>query len=79
MGIVKRYFIVWNQNKTIGFITSDPSLAYEARKGSDSNCYDENGNKCNTAIGFCEDTLDDNCKIIIVNDQNIISHMLPGD
>lgn len=47
-------YIVWNANKTEGIVLSDPQVAYEARKGADTNCYDENGNKSDLAIAFCE-------------------------
>lgn len=47
-------FIVWNEEKTEGFITADKQLAYEVRKCADSNCYDGNGNKCDVGIAFIE-------------------------
>ncbi len=57
------YHIVWNSDKTLGFITTDAQLAYEARKGSDSNCYDEHGKVCRTAQGFTDDTVNEDCTI----------------
>lgn len=55
-------YVVWNADKSIGFITTDWQLAYEARKGSDTNCYSEKLNGlCKTAVGFCEDTGEEDC------------------
>lgn len=59
----KKYYIVWNEAKTQGIIVDEYSLAYEARKGSESNCYDENGNQSLIAVAFCDQTGDDNCTI----------------
>jgi len=64
---MKTYYIVWNESKTIGFITTEYQLAYEARKGSDSNCYDENGIVSKIAKAFCEATINDNCTIEVKN------------
>ena len=47
-------YIVWNKDKTEGFVTLDKQLAYEARKGSESNCFDEEGVRSNLAVSFCE-------------------------
>lgn len=59
----RNYFIVWNDAKTEGFITDDHQLAYETRKGSDTNCYTGDGRQCNTAIAFIGDWEEDSCTI----------------
>lgn len=56
-------FIVWNEAKTEGFVTTEAQLAYEVRKGSDSNCYTEEGRRSTVGAEFCEAWLDDNCTI----------------
>lgn len=56
-----KLYIVWNQEKTLAVVTNDRQLAYEARKGADTNCAFENGTQCATAVGFVEDTGDENC------------------
>lgn len=58
-----KIYIAWNQAKTQGFATTDYQLAYEARKGSDSNCFDENGNRSDLAVTFCDVTGDEDCTI----------------
>lgn len=58
-----KIYIAWNQAKTQGFATTDYHLAYEARKGSDSNCFDENGNRSDLAVTFCDVTGDEDCTI----------------
>lgn len=47
-------YIVWNDAKTEGYITFDYQVAYEARKGADSNCFDIEGNQMKLAQAFCE-------------------------
>jgi hypothetical protein len=47
-------YIVWNADRTEGYITFDKQLAYEARKGAKSNCFDENGMQMKLAQAFCE-------------------------
>ncbi len=48
------HYIVWNENKTEGFVTNDPGLAYEVRKSAESNCYYENGDgDATVAKEFC--------------------------
>lgn len=59
---MKRY-IVWNETKTEGFITFDAQLAYEVRKSSDTNCFDEFGNHSAVGVAFCERWFNDNCTI----------------
>ena len=56
-------YIVWNQARTQGFATTDYQLAYEARKGSDSNCFDQDGNRSDLAVTFCDVTGDEDCTI----------------
>lgn len=56
-------YIAWNAARTQGFATTDPQLAYEARKGSDSNCYDQDGRRSDLAITFCKVTGDEDCTI----------------
>lgn len=57
------YYIVWNEAKSEGYVTKDKQLAYEVRKGSDSNCYTEEGDCCDVAIAFCEKWADGTCTI----------------
>lgn len=49
-----KHWIVLNYAKTEGFATDDEQLAYEVRKGSDTNCCTAEGRRCNMAIEFCE-------------------------
>lgn len=63
----KEYTIVWNEDKTQGIILEDKQLAYEARKGSDSNCFTANGEKSLIAVAFCEQTVDDNCTTQVIH------------
>lgn len=65
-----RYFIVWNYEKTEGFITTDKQLAYEARKGAEDNCYYENGNPSNVAKNFTEVWGDKDCSVEVVETNN---------
>lgn len=55
------HFIVWNEAKTEGFVTTDKQLAYEVRKGSSSNCYDGNGIRSDVGIAFCNAWVNDDC------------------
>ena len=59
----QEFYVVWNEKKTQGFATVDKQLAYEARKGSDTNCYDADGIRSNLAVTFCDETGDENCTI----------------
>ena len=63
-----KIFIVWNAAKTEGFVTKDKQLAYEVRKGSTSNCYDENGNRSDAGIAFAERWMEDDCTTQEVDD-----------
>ena len=56
-------YIAWNEARTQGFATTDYQLAYEARKGSDSNCFDQDGRRSDLAVTFCDVTGDENCTI----------------
>lgn len=56
-------YIVWNENKTANFITTDKQLAYEVRKGAESNCYDKNGTFNKESLDFCENWWSDDCTI----------------
>ena len=56
-----KIYIVWNAVRTEGFVTVDKHLAYEARKGSDTNCFDADGRRSDLAVKFCELTGDEDC------------------
>lgn len=62
-GIGANAFIVWNEAKTEGFVTTDSQLAYEVRKSSDSNCFDAEGKRSKVGLQFCEEWGDGNCTI----------------
>lgn len=62
-----RIYIVWNEAKTEGFVTKDRQLAYEVRKGADSNCYDEDGNRSDVGIAFIERWGNENCTTEVVD------------
>lgn len=47
-------YVVWNEDKSEGYATTDQQLAYEVRKSADSNCYTENGEPAQLARNFCE-------------------------
>ncbi len=46
-------YIVWNKNKTEGFVTKDKQIAYEARKSAITNCHNEDGSPSLLAKYFC--------------------------
>lgn len=56
-------WVVWNEARTEGFVTTDQKLAYEVRKSASSNCYDAEGNRSDVAVAFCERWSADNCTI----------------
>lgn len=56
-------YIVWNQARNEGFVTTDAQLAYEVRKSSESNCFDENGRLSTVGQAFCNAWWEDNCTI----------------
>lgn len=60
---MRKVYIVWNENKTEGFVTVDAQLAYEVRKSAESNCYDSDGSPSYVGMKFCEVWVDDNCTI----------------
>lgn len=47
-------YLVWNNDKTEGFFTTDKQIAYEARKGAESNCFSTSGDVSLLAQQFCE-------------------------
>lgn len=62
-----KYYIVWNESNTEGFVTFDEQLAYEVRKSAYSNCFDINGRFHPVAKTFCEEWGYQNCTIEIIN------------
>jgi hypothetical protein len=46
--------LVLNNAKTEGFFTTDQQVAYEVRKGADSNCFSADGERSNVGQAFCE-------------------------
>lgn len=48
------YYRVWNKGRTHCYETTDKQLAYEVRKGAESNCYNEEGYPCRYAYWYCE-------------------------
>jgi hypothetical protein len=65
--MTRKYYIVWNADKTEGFVTADYQIAYEARKGSDSNCYNIDGKPSCLAMAFCDITCEENCTVEEIN------------
>jgi hypothetical protein len=61
------YHIVWNESKTEGFVTTDGQLAYEVRKGADTNCCTEDGEPAPVAVAFIHRWIDDSCTIETVD------------
>lgn len=59
--MTEEYFIVWNESKTEGFITTDEQLAYEVRKSAVDNCFDKDGRCSTVGQAFCEAWAQDNC------------------
>ncbi len=47
-------YIVWNAARTEGYVTFDKQVAYEARKGAASNCFDSEGTQMKLAQAFCD-------------------------
>lgn len=56
-----KIFLVWNGARTEGFFTTEKQVAYEARKGSDTNCFYADGTQSHLAQAFCDITVDDAC------------------
>ena len=69
---MKEYHIVWNEAKTEGFITTDKQLAYEVRKGADTNCYHEDGKCSHVGVAFCTEWVDDDCTTETVRPDDLI-------
>lgn len=64
---MSKIFLVWNPEKTEGFFTVDPGVAYEARKGAESNCFTADGDQSELAQKFCQlYSCDQDCTIQIV-------------
>lgn len=61
-----RLYAVLNVDKTLGFLTTDAGVSYEARKGSETNCYSQDGVRCHTAVGFCEDVGEETAERFLV-------------
>lgn len=59
-------YIVWNEARTEGYATTDAQVAYEARKGADSNCYTAEGEQMKLAQAFCELTGEESCTIQLI-------------
>lgn len=55
------HFIVWNKDKTEGFVTVDQALAYEVRKSADTNCFTQGGEYSPVAVAFCDRWGDEDC------------------
>lgn len=68
---MKKYFIVWNADKTKGVVVDEEQLAYEIRKGNDSNCYDQHGYAFRTGQKFCDEFAEHNCTIQIIEVKNV--------
>lgn len=61
---MSKSYIVWNTDRTEGFVTTDKHLAYEVRKGARSNCFREDGIFSKTAAAFCDEfSSDQDCTI----------------
>lgn len=56
-------YLVWNESRTEGIVVTDPGVAYEARKGASSNCFDRDGRQSKLAQYFCDLTADEPCEI----------------
>jgi len=64
-------YIVWNEDKSEGFITNDKNVAYEVRKGADSNCFNREGERSDLGVSFCEIySWDQDCTIEELNDKD---------
>lgn len=57
-------YLVLNNNKTQGFYTTDKQLAYEVRKGAETNCYTSDGYEHEKARQFCIAYGDEDCTIV---------------
>ncbi len=59
-----KIFLVFNEEHTEGFFTTDEGVAYEARKSASSNCYDKNGIRSDLAVSFCNIHGQSNCTML---------------
>ena len=59
-------FIVWNADKSEGFVTTDEQLAYEVRKSADTNCFTHDGQVSPVAIAFCNRWCMDECTLEVL-------------
>ena len=67
--------IIWNEDKTEGFVTTDSALAYEVRKSASTNCTSSDGTHSPVGEAFCEQWWTDNCtKEEIEVEDHIASH-----
>lgn len=48
-------YLVHKEGEKHGFLTTSLQMAYEVRKGADSNVYFANGTPCPAAVKFCEE------------------------
>lgn len=65
-------YIVWNDARTEGYVTFDKQVAYEARKGAESNCFDQDGTQMKLAQAFCDvysGANDATTQIIVIEDK----------
>jgi hypothetical protein len=68
-------FIVWNEDKTEGFVTIDKGLSYEVRKSASTNCVTANGTPSPVGVAFCKQWWMDNCTVEeIETEDHIASH-----
>lgn len=59
-------YLVLNSDKSQAFYTLDKSLAYEVRKGADTNCYTSDGYHCQAAVEFCIAFGTEDCTLVEV-------------
>lgn len=55
------HWVVWNADKSEGFVTNDAGLAYEVRKSATTNCFREDGTPSPVGQAFAERWGDDDC------------------
>lgn len=66
MSDTPRHFIVWNHDKTEGFVTTDQQLAYEVRKSADSNCWTADGEYSPVGVAFCNRWGNEDCTMEVL-------------
>ena len=71
--VTEMFHLVHMKGKKAGFFTTDKQLAYEARKGANTNLYFQDGTRSASAKKFCDEQLDEEYLIIDipVEDVNI--------